>query len=200
MRLIVVFTISVLSLIPFNAVAQIVVIDAGHGVELSCQNCDRPDEEVLTVMDVAWKLRDTIQAHCNWTVYLTRPDNNCGSCPTLTQRETMSNSWGADRFISIHANAGGGTGTETFWCDQSSSDNVDAQAFATEVQTQMVSYGQWTDRRVAEDNSYLGFHLGVLNNNNAIACLSEIGFYDRASDLAKLQDPVWQGQFAKAFV
>lgn len=179
--------------------AQVVVIDPGHGVQSDCSNCDRPDEEVHTVMAIALKLEDTIQAHCNWTVHLTRTGNACGQCPTLTQRETMSNSWGADRFLSIHANAGGGTGTETFWCNNSASNNADAQAFATEIQTRMVSYGQWTNRRVVEDNPYLGFHLGVLDNNNAIGCLNEVGFFDNSSDLAKLQSAYWQGQFARAY-
>ncbi len=182
-----------------NLHAQVVVIDPGHGVQSDCNNCDRPDEEVHTVMAIALKLEDTIQAHCNWTVHLTRTSNACGQCPTLTQRESMSNSWGADRFLSIHANAGGGTGTETFWCNNSASSNADAQAFATEIQTRMVSYGQWTNRRVVEDNGYLGFHLGVLDNNNAIGCLSEAGFFDNSSDLAKLQSVAWQGQFARAY-
>ncbi|GIV32880.1 MAG: hypothetical protein KatS3mg031_0415 [Chitinophagales bacterium] len=189
----------ILCIVNLSAYGQIIVIDPGHGVYASCQNCDRPDGEVLTVMAVALKLRDTIQTHCSWTVYLTRTSNACGQCPTLTQRETMSNSWGADRFLSIHANAGGGTGTETFWCNVSPSNDAAAQAFATAVQNQMVSYGQWANRRVVEDNTYLGFHLGVLDNNNAIGCLNEIGFFDNPSDLAKLQDAYWQGQFAKAY-
>ena len=32
-------------------------------------------------------------------------------------RATDANNFEADLFLSIHCNAGGGTGTETFWCD-----------------------------------------------------------------------------------
>jgi len=168
-------------------------------VQANCTNCDRPDEEVLTVMSVSNMLKDTLEANCSWTVQLTRTSNACGQCPTLSQRENMSNSWGADRFISIHGNAGGGTGTETFWCQQSAANDADSEAFSDEVQARMVEFGQWTDRRSEEDASYLGFHLGVLNNNNAIGCLSEIAFYDHATDWPKMNNPFWQAWFAHAY-
>ena len=34
--------------------------------------------------------------------------------PSLQQRTNAANSWGADYFLSIHINAGGGTGFESF--------------------------------------------------------------------------------------
>lgn len=182
-----------------EANAQVVVIDAGHGVQSSCVNCDRPDEEVLTVMAVANLLKDTLLQNCSWTVQMTRVSNACGQCPSLNQRENMANSWGADRFISIHGNAGGGTGTETFWCSQGSSSNAAASAFCQEVQDRMVQFGNWTDRRSVEDNSYLSFHLGVLNNQNAPACLSEIAFYDNPSDWAIMSQTSNQADYAHAY-
>ncbi|MBL4586774.1 MAG: N-acetylmuramoyl-L-alanine amidase [Flavobacteriales bacterium] len=184
---------------PQETNAQVVVIDAGHGVQSSCTNCDRPDEEVLTAMAVANLLKDTLEANCNWTVQMTRVSNACGQCPTLNQRENMANSWGADRFLSIHGNAGGGTGTETFWCSQGSSSDAAAAAFCDEVQARMVQFGNWTDRRSVEDASYLGFHLGVLNNQNAPACLSEIAFYDNPSDWAIMSQTTNQADYAHAY-
>jgi hypothetical protein len=110
----------------------------------------------------------------------------------------MSNSWGADRFISIHCNAGGGTGTETFWCTRSNASDASNTAFGNKVQSKMVQYGSWTNRRMVEDNTYLGYHLTVLTGNNAPGCLNEIGFVD-SSDETKLLSDSWRNKFAQAY-
>lgn len=181
--------------------AQVVVIDPGHGYDCNGSNVDgRTTTEIYTALASGLKLRDLITANnCGWTVHMTRTTNgNCG-WSSVTQRATMSNNWNATRFISIHCNAGGGTGTETFYCNQSASPTASDQAFAQKVQDNMVTEGQWTNRRNVEDRSYLPYHLGVLRTNNAPACLSEIGFVDRASDAAKLNDNAWRDKFALAY-
>lgn len=181
--------------------AQVVVIDPGHGYNCSGTNVDgRTTTEIYTALATGQKLRDLIAANnCGWTVHLTRNTNgNCG-WTSVTQRATQSNSWNATRFVSIHCNAGGGTGTETFYCNQSASPTAQDQAFAQKVQDNMVTEGQWTNRRNVEDRSYLPFHLGVLRTNNAPACLSEIGFVDFASDAAKLNSNTWRDKFALAY-
>ena len=151
-------------------------------------------------MATGQKLRDLITANnCGWTVHLTRNTNGPCGWTSVTQRATQSNSWNATRFVSIHCNAGGGTGTETFYCNQSASLTAQDQAFSQKVQNNMVTEGQWTNRRNVEDNSYLGYHLGVLRTNNAPACLNEIGFVDRSSDAAKLNDDGWRDKFALAY-
>ena len=185
-----------------NSYSQTIVIDAGHGYCDDCtQNCTsniRTDTEILTAMAVANKL-DTLLLNCSTTTtYLTRTTSDCGDFPTLSQRAAMSNSWSADRFLSIHCNAGGGSGTETFWCDNSASSNTLCENFAVETQIQMANYGSWNSRRVVEDDSYLNFHLGVLSPTNAVGCLSEIGFVDSA-DATKLLDDTWRNQFAFAY-
>ncbi|MCB0539731.1 MAG: N-acetylmuramoyl-L-alanine amidase, partial [Bacteroidetes bacterium] len=184
--------------------AQVVVIDAGHGYCSDCtQNCTsnvRSDHEILTAMAVSLKLDSLFSNYCtSVTTYLTRESNDCGDFPSLSQRATMANNWGADRFLSVHCNAGGGTGTETFWCNNSISSNAECQTFAQEVQDQMVSYGSWNSRRCVEDYTYLNFHLGVLHPTNAVGCLNEIGFVDYTSDLNKLLSNSWRNQFALAY-
>jgi N-acetylmuramoyl-L-alanine amidase len=177
---------------------QIVVLDAGHGYTASGSNPDgRTDTENSTALAVALKARTLMQNECaGWTVYLTRSTRN--GWISLTQRVTMSNSWGADRFISIHCNAGGGTGTETFWCNRSNASQTRNTAFSAEVQRRMVQYGSWTNRRSVEDNTYLGYHLTVLTGNNAPGCLNEIGFVD-SSDETKLLSDSWRNKFAQAY-
>lgn len=181
--------------------AQVIVIDPGHGYNCSGVNVDgRTTTEIQTALAAGQKLRDLIAANnCGWTVQLTRNTNgNCG-WTSVTQRATQSNNWNATRFVSIHCNAGGGTGTETFYCNQSASPTATDQAFAQKVQNNMVTEGQWTNRRNVEDNGYLGYHLGVLRTNNAPACLSEIGFVDNSSDAAKLNSNFWRDKFALAY-
>ncbi len=193
-----------LTLSYLSSFSQTIVIDPGHGYCSDCtQNCTsniRTDTEILTAMSVGNKLNTLLQ-NCNTvTSYLTRTTSNCGDFPSLSQRATMSNNWNADRFLSIHCNAGGGNGTETFWCDNSISSDAACQTFATEVQNQMVTYGVWNNRRVVEDASYLGFHLGVLHPTNAIGCLNEIGYVDTPSNSIKLLDDGWRDQFALGYL
>lgn len=179
---------------------QVVVIDAGHGYNANCSNGDgRTATEIDSNWSVSIKLKNLIEANCTWTVHLTRPNNGCGSQVGINDRWLMSNNWNADRILSIHCNAGGGTGTETFWCDISPSSNSSDEAFATEIQARMVQYGVWTDRRVVEDDSYLNYHLGVLRYSNAIGCLNEIGFVDHANDEPKLLSNSWRDEFANAY-
>ena len=184
----------------FFAQAQVVVIDPGHGYNSNGTNVDgRTTTEIYTALSASLKLRDLINnSNCGWTVHMTRTTNGAGGWTSVSQRALMSNNWNATRFISIHCNGGGGTGTETFYCNQSASSTADDLAFANIIQNDMVQYGQWTDRRVAEDDSYLNFHLGVLRTNNAPACLSEIGFVDSA-DETKLLSNSWRDKFALAY-
>ncbi|WP_299213683.1 N-acetylmuramoyl-L-alanine amidase [uncultured Aquimarina sp.] len=191
-----VFFLFILSL---TANAQVVVIDPGHGYASNgiTDPDGRTDTEHATALSVGLKLRSKLQNGCgNWTVRMTRTTRN--GWISLTQRRTMSNSWNADRFISIHCNGGGGSGTETFWCNRSNSKDADNSRFSREVQNRMVEKGQWKDRRSVEDASYI-FHLGVLTSNNAIGVLNEIGFVD-SSDKSKLLSDSWRNKFADAYV
>ena len=187
----------ILTVIAYQAPAQVIVIDPGHGYTSTGANPDgRTDTENATALDVGLKLRDQIRARCSqWTVYMTRSTRN--GWVSLAQRRTMSNNWRADRFISIHCNAGGGSGTETFWCNRSNSADADNSQFSQVVQNTMVTQGQWTNRRSVEDASYI-FHLGVLTGNNAVGVLNEIGFVD-SGDANKLLNDTWRTRFAGAY-
>ncbi len=185
--------------------AQIVVIDPGHGYDSNGVNRDgRTTTEIYTALSVGLKLKDLINNNnCGWTVHMTRTTNGNGGWSSVTQRATMSNNWNATRFVSIHCNAGGGTGTETFYCNQSASSTASDNAFANQIQDDMVYHGQWNDRRCVEDYTYLKnngvpYHLGVLRTNNAPACLSEIGFVD-SGDESKLNSDYWRDKFALAY-
>lgn len=189
-----------------NSFSQKVVIDAGHGwgAPVTGGGCSNPDGRLSIEMETAHatsiKLKDIIDTVCsNMQVLLTRPNNTCNSWVSLSQRTTMANSWGADAFLSIHTNGGGGTGTETFWCSHSPSNNTANQGYCNVVQNNMVTYGSWANRRAEDDINYYGYHLYVIRNTNMSAVLNEIGFGDNPSDYTKLASNYWRDQFAEAY-
>lgn len=186
-------------IITINTQSQIIVIDPGHGYGASTS--DNPDGrtaiEIETSLEVGLRTRNLIQGSCNWTVYMTRT-TNLNSWVSVTQRATMANNWNADRLLSIHCNAGGGTGTETFYCTQDDTNTQPDIAFAQKIQTDMVTNGQWNNRRCVEDNSFLAFHLGVLRYSSATGCLNEIGFVD-SNDSSKLTSSTWRDAFALSY-
>jgi N-acetylmuramoyl-L-alanine amidase len=193
-------------IVTITSFGQTIVVDAGHGWGASigggaCANPDgRLSIEMETSHSVAHKLKKLINDDCPLPeVLLTRPNNNCNSWVSLSQRTTMANSWGADAFLSIHTNAGGGSGTETFWCAQSPTLDYDDQTFCYTVQNDMANYGDWANRRATEDDIYLSYHLYVLRYSNTYSVLSEIGFGDNTGDFAKLSSDSWRNEFALSY-
>jgi N-acetylmuramoyl-L-alanine amidase len=92
----------------------------------------------------------------------------------------------ASRFVSVHCNAGGGTGIETWVHDNA---NNYAVNFASAVQQRMVRSLGVTNRGVKRCPSQRqGQNIYVLDpvNISAWAILPEVMFMDRASDLEKL--------------
>jgi len=186
-------------LFTLNVQSQIIVIDPGHGY--GATTSDNPDGrtaiEIETSLEVGLRTRNLIQNSCTWTVHMTRT-TNLNSWVSVTQRGQMANNWNADRLLSIHCNAGGGTGTETFYCTQDDTNTPPDVAFAQKIQTDMVSGGSWNNRRCVEDNSFLAYHLGVLRYSAATGCLNEIGFVDSA-DATKLTSSTWRDSFALSY-
>lgn len=181
--------------------AQIIVIDPGHGYGASTSN--NPDgrtaTEIETALAVGLKTKALIQNSCaTVTVNMTRTTNING-WTSVTQRAQMANNWNADRLISIHCNAGGGTGTETFYCTYDDTNTTPDINFSKKIQTDMVSNGSFNNRRCVEDNSYLSYHLGVLRYSSATACLNEIGFVDNTTDASKLNNNAWRDKFALSY-
>lgn len=178
--------------------AQIIVIDPGHGYDSGGGNPDgRTATEIVTALEVGLRLNTLITNGCsNWTSHMTRSIPN--GWITLSQRCSMSNSWNADYYLSIHCNGGGGTGTETFWCVNNDGNTAPDISFAQQIQADMSNLGAWADRRCVEDDSYI-FHLAVLSGTNATGCLNEIGFCDHTGDAAKLNSNTWRDTFANAY-
>jgi len=193
---------------------KIIVIDPGHNYDnISTLEPIKSACEVMTNWDVANKLKNMIDAnlYLDWIAVLTRPDNNSGSNVTLTDRALIANNYeaiapGKVYFLSIHCNAGGGTGTETFYCNHTfNSNNSLLIKYAQNIQDNMVDHGNWYDRSgnrnggVEEDFDYFTYHLGVLKNLTMPNCLNEIGFVDYFNDELKLWNDSWRSKFAFAY-
>lgn len=101
-----------------------------------------------------------------------------------------------DIYISIHVNAGGGTGAETYVFKKSSkldgyNYDKESKALASYIQKRLVEYMDYKDRGVKQAN------YAVLRLTNMPAALAEIGFID-SSDAKKLKQSYYRQQAAKA--
>ena len=111
--------------------------------------------------------------------------------PTLTQRTKEANAWGADYFMSIHINSGGGTGFETF-VYSGSSDQV--RTYQSHIHDEILKVIGLRDR----GKKQASFH--VIKASRMPAILTESGFIDSASDSAKMKDQNWIHDVARAHV
>jgi len=94
---------------------------------------------------------------------------------SLSQRADLANKWGADYFISVHINAGGGTGFESYIYNGSVSSATIA------YQNVMKAIGGVKDRGKKRAN------YAVLRETKMPAILTENLFIDNSSDVAKLK-------------
>lgn len=97
--------------------------------------------------------------------------------------------------ISIHANAGGGTGYETFY----------AEGFYTGATKALVdavhkayAVSGLRDRGIKADTTTRHKRLGILRDTPMSAVLIECGFVDNASDAALLNDPGFRAKMGEA--
>src|SRR5690625_597190 len=86
-----------------------IYIDAGHGGSDPGATANGLREKDLT-LKIAKHIRDYLKNY-NCSVKMSRTGDKTLS---LAQRTNDANKWGADYFLSVHINAGGGTGYEDY--------------------------------------------------------------------------------------
>lgn len=101
------------------------------------------------------------------------------------------NAWGADLFVSIHCNAGGGTGTETFYFEYSTA----GKRLADCIQKQVVNSLGTVDRGLKTKISG-GYDVYVTKYTDCPAVLVETAFIDNPDDAKLLVDK--EDDFARA--
>ena len=170
-----------------------IVIDPGHeGVE---NNLDPGAvanglKEAALTLRIAKYMYDMLNEYEGVQMRLTRTGNQR---LTLSQRAKMANEWGADFFLSIHINAGGGTGFETYIYNG----NVSQATIAYQNvihQEILKAIGNVKDRGKKRAN------YAVLRETKMPAILTENLFIDNANDAAKLKSDQFLQQIAYGHV
>lgn len=151
-------------------------IDAGHGgAQPGACALDRKEKDLT--LQIA-TLLGTELTRCGFTVAQTRTTDV--DIP-LDTRGPLANKWGADYFVSVHLNAGGGRGAET-WCSIAGGKS---KALAECIQAELVGLG-YVDRGVKTRKGDDGRdYLAVIRQTNMPAVLAEVGFIDSQEDMAR---------------
>ena len=165
--------------------SKIIVIDPGHGGQDPGAVANGLREKDLT-LDISKRtkkyLDDNYSGH---KVLLTRTTDKFLS---LSDRANFANRNNADYFMSIHINAGGGTGYESFIHTSNSSGSRNAQ---NTIHDEAIKEMKVTDRGKKKAN------FAVLRQTKMPAILPENLFIDRKEDAAKLKQSKFLNEVAK---
>lgn len=137
-------------------------------------------------LTIALKVRDILNR--DYEGHSIRMSRTIDTTRSLAQRTNDANSWGANYFVSIHINAGGGTGYEDFIYNGSVSNNT--VAYRDKLHAEIMKQVDFTNRGKKRAN----FH--VLRESRMPAVLTENGFIDNASDAAKLKSNAYLDRIA----
>lgn len=161
-----------------------IAVDLGHGV-----GSDRGAEgyilEETIINEVGSKVIAKLRA-LGHTVIETRPSSCSGLTNSLSQRCEKANNNNCDIFLSIHANAGGGVGTEIFTYKGREVD------WARRILNNIVALG-------FRNRGLKGNSLYVTNHTSMTSALLEVCFVDTQSDV-NLYKSIGSENFANAIV
>ncbi|WP_338469759.1 N-acetylmuramoyl-L-alanine amidase [Niallia sp. XMNu-256] len=159
-----------------------IVLDPGHGGSDSGAVNGSSFEKVFN-MDIALRAREYLLRNYDVDVIMTRTADSSLSLPTRTNQANQAK---ADYYCSIHINAGGGTGWESYIYNGAVSEkSVKAQeTIHNYVMSQIRPYGI-KDRGMKRAN----FH--VLRETNMPSILLENLFIDTTFDLHLLQNKMF---------
>lgn len=160
-----------------------VYLDAGHGGTDSGAIGNGIQEKDI-VLAVAKKVEAKLKK-CNLDIRMSRTTD---SYKTLEYRSTDANNWGADCFVSIHANSSDATsaqGVETY-CYKFA-----YRSLADKIHTEIINSKTYTKNRGVKEGN---FH--VVRETNMSACLVELAFISNTEDSNLLKNK--QEEFATA--
>lgn len=167
---------------------KVVYIDAGHGGSDSGAIGNGLREKDITLKTA--KMVESLLKVQGYKVIMSR---TADSYPTLSDRTNEANRHNADLFISIHVNAGGGAGIETWWYDKGP-ESVKSKRLAKELQDEMIKATGANNRGVKNGN------LHVNRESKMPSSLVEIGFIDNARDAARMKQDSYLKSIASAIV
>ncbi len=170
-----------------------IVIDPGHnysGVDTGATGNGLREQDITWY--IAEKVKPLLEAH-GFNVVMTRNSitDNCSTVSTsdsLAYRYNLANNLNAALFVSIHCNAGGSNGTETY-CYYNS---AEGRKLAQKIQGYIIGSVGTANRGVKE----AGF--AVIRHTVMPAVLVETAFIDTADDAAKLGDDAYRQKYAES--
>ena len=171
-----------------------IVLDAGHGYQTPGKRTPDGMREYEFNRAVANYARQELLQYENVQVLFTHSDER--DVP-LQERTNRANSWGANVFVSIHANAFGNGGWNTAQGIETYVHNVTSArsiGVARAVHRQLIQATGRRDRGVKEAN----FH--VLRETNMPAILCECGFMTYYPEAQLLKTESYRRTCAKAIV
>lgn len=165
-----------------------IMIDPGHGGHDPGAVANGLKEKDL-VLTISKKTKAILEKVYGATVKLTRSTD---VYIDLSQRARLANNWGANYFVSIHINAAGGTGFETYRYD-----NLSASS-GTGKQQKIVHDAIYRKiKGKAGDRGTKSKDLAVLRETNMPAILTENLFIDREKDAALLKQELFLDALAE---
>lgn len=165
-----------------------IFIDPGHGGSDSGAVGNGISEKIITLQIANQIQQILLNEYENVSIKMSRTTDQTVS---LNARTSAANSWGADFYLSVHINAGGGTGFESYVYP-----NVDAltKSYQNSIHDEVVKQTDYRDRGQKQAN----FH--VLRESKMPALLTENGFVDNVTDANKLKDPAYINKIARGHV
>lgn len=164
-----------------------IFIDPGHGGSDPGATANGLREKDLT-LEISKKIRDYLKAYKGLSVKMSRNNDRTLS---LEQRTNAANKWGADYLLSVHINAGGGTGFESYIYNGSYSGKNKTNSLRNVIHNEVVKATGYRDRGKKQAN----FHM--VRQSRMHASLTENGFIDNKSDADKLKSGAFLNKIAK---
>jgi N-acetylmuramoyl-L-alanine amidase len=171
-----------------------IVLCAGHGPETAGKRTPDGMREYQFNSAVAYYVRESLLDYEDVAVKFVHSGNR--DVP-LDERTDRANSWGADAYVSIHANAYGSggwnsaNGIETY---VHTSKPKEALSLAQKVQSNLIKETGLSDRGVKATN------FQVLRETAMTAILVECGFMTNREEAALLKTNAYRKNCAKAIV
>src|SRR5699024_9570415 len=163
---------------------QLIVLDAGHGGKDGGASSNGVVEKEV-VLDVTLRAEKILKARC-YKVILTRRTDKFVD---LSERSNIANRNNASSFLSIHANSGGGIGTETWWYNRNNA--TSSKLFAQTIQNAVINKTNARDRGIKHGN------LSINRESKMTSALLEIGFLDSLTDAKNLKKASYKNKIAE---
>ncbi|KOP70971.1 N-acetylmuramoyl-L-alanine amidase [Bacillus sp. FJAT-21945] len=165
-----------------------IFIDPGHGGTDSGAVGNGLQEKNIT-LQISTRIRDILlNEYDNVSIRMSRTGDQTVS---LSERTNAANAWGADFLLSVHINAGGGTGYEDYIYPGVGTPTT---TYQNNIHSEVMKLVNFSDRGKKTAN----FHM--LRESNMPAILTENGFIDNANDAAKLKTSSFIESIARGHV